>query len=87
MITWVVIMWIETRPHLNGKIALLQSGNWNVKGVTTAKICNREPLSKCSVTILCHPCHSSFAIPPSDSEMYDRIADNEMKLCSSSLVI
>lgn len=58
--------------------------NWNVKGVTTAKICNRKHLTKCSVTVPCHPCHSFLAISPSDSEMYSRIAENEIKLGSSS---
>lgn len=67
-------------------IALLQLGNWNVKGVTTAKICNRKYLTKCSVTVLCHPCLSSLPISSSDSEMYSKIVENEMKLWASSSV-
>lgn len=43
-------------------VALLQLGNWNVKGVTTAKICNRKHLTKCTITVLCHPCHSFLEI-------------------------
>lgn len=71
----------ETQPNLNGKIAhfvaLLQSGNWNKEGMTTANICNRKHLTECRVTVLCHSCHSSLAISSSDSEMYSKRTENE----------
>lgn len=68
MITWVVKLNRENSASSEWQdctfVALLQSGNWNKEGMTTANICNRKHLTKCRVTVLCHSCHSSLAIHP-----------------------